>query len=162
MVGVGRTPTSTISQPAASKPQWTACCSISPVVRVSRPTMTSPLPTYVPNACPNCMASPGVRKSPTTPRIPETPILRRCSRGMLCETPDFFEERFEEFFGRVALLLADDPHDRLGLADTDVKPAAGPVHAQAVEHADAAVAVALAQVRQQRRDALRHQGHLAL
>ena len=41
----------------------------------------TPPPTYVPNACANEQASAGVRKSPTTPRIPETPIFSRCSRA---------------------------------------------------------------------------------
>src|SRR6266550_4714442 len=79
MVGVGITPTSITSHPEASSPQVTACCNIGPLDLVSRPTTTRPAPTYAPNACAKEHASDGVRNSPTTPRIPETPTLSRCS-----------------------------------------------------------------------------------
>ena len=79
-VGVGCIPTSTTSHPVASSPHATACCNISPDMRVSRPSTTRPAPTNVPNACANEHASDGVRNSPTTPRIPDTPIFNRCSR----------------------------------------------------------------------------------
>src|SRR5713226_6800047 len=139
-------PVSTTSHPAASRPQATACVSISPEARVSRPTTTRPPPTYVPNACAKEQASAGVRNSPTTPRIPETPIFSRCSRrGMSGEAPDLFDDGIEELARRGPALLANNTHNGLGLADAHVKPAIGPIHAQAVHHAGAAVAMALAQ-----------------
>src|SRR5262249_31508110 len=79
IVGVGSRPTSIASQPEASRPQVTACCSIGPLDLLSRPTTTRPVPTYEPNACAKAHANAGVRKSPTTPRIPDMPILSRCS-----------------------------------------------------------------------------------
>src|SRR5580700_2164732 len=154
MVGVGSTPMSITSQPAANKPQATAWCSISPLDRVSRPTTTRPAPTYVPKAWAKAQARPGVRKSPTTPRIPDTPIFSRCSRGISGETPHLFEQGFEQFLWRISPLFTDHAHDRLGLAHAHMKPAAGPIDTQAVEHVHPAVAIAFAQIHQQGRDAL--------
>src|SRR2546423_9824152 len=106
---------------------------MSPEARVSRPTTTRPPPTYVPNACANEQANAGVRKSPTTPRIPETPIFSRCSRrGMSGKTPHSFDEVVRQLARRIPPLLANNPHHRLRLAHAHVKPAVWPVHAQAV------------------------------
>src|SRR5436190_13237693 len=136
---------------------------MSPEARVSRPTTTRPPPTYVPNACANEHASAGVRKSPTTPRIPETPIFSRCSRlGILCKTPDALDERVKQFARRISPLLANNPHHGLGLTHSHVKPAVRPVHAQAVYHARAPIGIALAQRSQQRRNAVRYQRYFAL
>src|SRR5450759_2801950 len=126
MVGVGRTPTSTTSHPAASSPHCTACWSMGPLVRVTRPTTTRPDPTYDPNACAKASASDGVRNSPTTPRIPETPIFSRCSRGI---GPHCVEQTLEEGGGRRSALFADDAHHRLGVADANVKPMVRPLNA---------------------------------
>src|SRR5712692_8074336 len=157
MVGVGSTPTSTTSQPAASSPHCTACCSMGPLARVSRPTTTRPPPTYVPNACANSRARPGVKNSPTTPRIPETPIFSKCSLG---KAPHLIEQRVKQGHRRLAALLANHPHDRLGLAHANVKPPLRPVHAQSIGCVDPAIAIALAQVHQQCWNALRHQRDL--
>src|ERR1019366_7627726 len=79
-----------------------------------------------------------------------------------CEAPYFFEEGLEQLFWRIALLLADHAHDRLGLADAHVAPTAGPIYGQAVEPVHAAVATVRAQIHQQGWDALRDQRHLPL
>src|SRR4030095_2078347 len=99
-LGVGITPTFTTSHPLASRPQVTACVSISPLARVSRPSTTRPRPTYEPNACANALAIDGVKNSPTTPRTPETPILSRCSRWGVSGTTHLFDERVEQLAGR--------------------------------------------------------------
>src|SRR6185369_2436335 len=131
---------------------------MSPEARVSRPITTRPPPTYVPNACANEHASAGVRKSPTTPRIPETPIFSRCSRrGMLCKTPDSFDEVLGQLARRVPSLLANNPNHRLGLTHAHMKPTVGPVHAQAVYYAGTSIGIPLAQGGQQGWDAVRHQ-----
>src|SRR6185295_7661856 len=154
-------PTSTTSQPAASSPHATACVSISPEARVSRPSTTRPPRTYVPNACAKEHASAGVRNSPTTPRIPDTPIFSRCSRrAMLSKTPDALHQRFIKLAWRIAALLADDAHDRLGLADAHVKPQVGPVHAQSVNRVRPSVVVPFAQLRKQRGNTLGDERHL--
>src|SRR5581483_841926 len=120
-----------------------------PLDRVSLPTTTRPAPTYVPNACAKEQARPGVRKSPTTPRIPETPIFNRCSRrAMLCEAPYGIYERIEQLARRFPALLADYAQDRLGLANADVKPAVRPVDPQAIDHVGPSVGVLLAQFHQ--------------
>src|ERR1700730_7037377 len=119
---------------------------MSPEARVSRPTTTRPPPTYVPNACANEHASAGVRKSPTTPRIPETPIFSKCSRrGMLRKTPDSLDEVVRKLARRIPALLANNAHHGLGLAHAHVKPTVRPVHAQAVHHARAPIGIPLAQ-----------------
>src|ERR1700689_1979733 len=136
MVGVGSTPTSITSQPAARSPHWTACCSIGPVARVSRPTTTRPPPAWVPKVCAKARASCGVRKGPTTPRMPETPIFRRCSRGILA---DLIHQFLKEHARRDAAMFADHTHDGLGLADADVKPFRRPIDPQTVDRIGAAI-----------------------
>ena len=75
-VGVGHTPMSTMRLPAESRPAMTACRTISPDVRVSRPTTIRPGPMAVPNAWAKRVSRTGVSESPTTPRTPEMEILR--------------------------------------------------------------------------------------
>src|SRR5436305_7017213 len=76
MVGTGHIPISMMRHPLESKPAMTACLTISPEVRGSRPMTTVRWPTYVPNACAKRVSSVGVRDSPMTPRTPEILILR--------------------------------------------------------------------------------------
>jgi len=66
---------STMRQPLDSSPAATACRTISPEVRGSRPTTTRPPPRNVPKACANLASSVGVSESPTTPRTPEMLIF---------------------------------------------------------------------------------------
>src|SRR5918996_4430635 len=75
MLGVGQTPRSTTSQPAASSPAITAERIIGPEGRVSRQTRIRPRSRYVPNASENSTASSGVNVSPTMPRTPVMPIF---------------------------------------------------------------------------------------
>src|SRR6185503_4517096 len=75
MLGVGQTPRSTTSQPAASSPASTAERIIGPDGRVSRQTRIRPLSKYVPKLSANSTASSGVKVSPTMPRTPVMPIF---------------------------------------------------------------------------------------
>src|ERR1051326_753553 len=63
-------------QPLDKRPAMTACLTISPEVRGSRPITIVRGPTYVPKACANRVSKVGVSESPTTPRTPEMLILR--------------------------------------------------------------------------------------
>src|SRR5688572_14572718 len=74
-VGTGQMSRSTTRQPLESSPATTACRTIAPEERVSRPTTMAPGPVYVPNACAKRTSSAGVRDSPTTPRTPEMLIF---------------------------------------------------------------------------------------
>src|SRR5713226_4536890 len=76
MVGTGHTPISRMRQPLESKPATTACLTISPEVRGSRPMTIVRAPVYVPNACAKRVNKVGVSDSPMTPRTPEILILR--------------------------------------------------------------------------------------
>src|SRR6476469_7959761 len=98
----------------------------------------------------------GVKNSPTTPRTPETPIFRRCSRcGSSGTAAHLLQQLVEQGPGRRSALLADHADDGLGLADANVEPPVGPLHADAVHHVRlpriVAARVALAQVREQLR-----------
>src|SRR5437773_12459112 len=75
MDGTGQMPRSTGSQPVERRPAKTALRTISPDLRVSRPTRIGPRPRYVPKAPANAVNNWGVRVSPTTPRTPEMLIL---------------------------------------------------------------------------------------
>src|SRR6185295_9273574 len=75
MLGVGQTPRSTTSQPAASSPARTAERIIGPDGRVSRQTRIRPRSRYVPKLSANSTASSGVKVSPTMPRTPVMPIF---------------------------------------------------------------------------------------
>src|SRR5690242_8722569 len=108
-----------------------------PLARVSRPTTTRPAPTYVPKACAKARASAGVRNSPTTPRMPETPIFRRCA---LAKVPHTVHQRFKQSSRRYITLFANDAHRRLGLAHAHVEPSIGPVDTEAVGRVDMSIA----------------------
>src|ERR1700737_4725817 len=75
-VGTGHIPMSTTRQPLDSSPAMTACLTISPDVRGSRPMTIPPDPTYVPKACANRVSNVGDSESPMTPRTPAILILR--------------------------------------------------------------------------------------
>src|SRR5215217_6497312 len=74
-VGTGHTSRSKTLHPDDRSPATTACRTISPDVRVSRPMTIVPGPTNVPNACVNLVSRVGVRDSPTTPLTPEMLIF---------------------------------------------------------------------------------------
>src|SRR5216684_8612627 len=76
MVGTGHIPISRMREPLESKPATTACLTISPEVRGSRPMTIVRAPVYVPNACAKRVSKVGVSDSPITPRTPEILILR--------------------------------------------------------------------------------------
>src|SRR5258706_15940208 len=76
MVGTGHMPISRMRQPLDNKPATTACLTISPEVRGSRPMTIVRAPIYVPNACAKRVNREGVNDSPITPRTPEMLILR--------------------------------------------------------------------------------------
>src|SRR6267154_4922414 len=76
MVGTGHMPISMIRQPLESRPAMTACFTISPEVRGSRPMTIVRPPTYVPKAWAKRVSKVGVSDSPITPRTPEMLILR--------------------------------------------------------------------------------------
>src|SRR5215218_7999437 len=75
MLGVGQTPRSITSHPAASSPARTAERIITPEGRVSRQTRMRPRSRYVPKLSANWTASSGVKVSPTMPRTPVMPIF---------------------------------------------------------------------------------------
>src|SRR6266850_4338724 len=62
--------------PLDRSPAITACFTISPEVRGSRPITIVAEPTYVPKAWAKRVSSAGVSDSPITPRTPEILILR--------------------------------------------------------------------------------------
>src|SRR5215213_10645408 len=67
---------STTRLPVESMPATTACFTISPEVRGSRPMTIVPGPVCVPKACAKRVRSDGVSDWHTTPRTPEILILR--------------------------------------------------------------------------------------
>src|ERR1051326_2236720 len=69
-------PISTMRQPLDSRPAMTACFTISPEVRGSRPTTTVRPPMYVPKAWAKRVRRIGVSDSPITPRTPEMLIFK--------------------------------------------------------------------------------------
>src|ERR1051326_167066 len=75
-VGTGHTPMSTTRPPLERIPAITACFTISPDVRGSRPTTIVPEPVCVPNACAKRVSNVGVNAWPMTPRTPEMLIFR--------------------------------------------------------------------------------------
>src|SRR6185503_7951413 len=74
-VGTGHTPISITRLPVDKTPATTACLTISPEVRGSRPMTIVPDPVCVPNACAKRVRSFGVSDCPTTPRTPEILIF---------------------------------------------------------------------------------------
>src|SRR6185436_14056340 len=104
MLGVGQTPRSITSQPAASNPASTAERIIGPDGRVSRQTRIRPRSRYVPKLSANSTASSGVKVSPTMPRTPVMPIFS----GFI----ETFWTEFQEA-GLSDLIVPHDKTDRL-------------------------------------------------
>src|SRR6185503_20152828 len=81
--GVGMTPASSATPPAATMPSTRAASSIGPLSRVSRPiTIRAPGPATRAAAAPSDRAVSAVRSTPATPRTPSVPnSLRTASMG---------------------------------------------------------------------------------
>src|SRR5215216_4065789 len=102
MLGVGQTPRSTTSQPAASSPARTAERIIGPDGRVSRQTRIRPRSRYVPKLSANPTASSGVKVSPTIPRTPVIPIFSGLIKGFIL--PQIYTDEH----GLIMLFLAHE------------------------------------------------------
>src|SRR5699024_9001930 len=74
-VGVGATPTFTMSHPTACRVAVTISSHMGPVTRVSRPTTILPCSLQLPNAAVKRLIFSGVRALPKMPRMPETEII---------------------------------------------------------------------------------------
>src|SRR5690349_23068786 len=146
--GTGHTPMSTTRPPLESMPAITACFTISPDVRGSRPTTIVPEPVCVPNACAKRVSNVGVNDWPMTPRTPEM-LIFKVGIALICfchkeaqEAQDSKKRPFVPFvllcgldpdavarpiqqLRRLQLLfcLHDDANDRLRVRRAHVHPA---------------------------------------
>src|SRR5512139_1807581 len=126
-VGVGTTPRSLTRQPLEARPATTACRTISPEVRGSRPMTTRPPPTQVPKAWAKRATSSGVRESPTTPRTPEMLIFSVGMARIASSDPQALARPVGELLrSRGVRGLRDHAHERLRVRGPDVDPAVGP------------------------------------
>ena len=143
----------------------TACRTISPERRVSRPTTIGPVPMQVPKACAKRVSRIGVSDSPTTPRTPEIEIF---SVGMarMIYVPSRSRAQSASSWARAAVArLRDYAHHRLGARRAHVHPSVRPVETQAVcliQRCTARVFGSIAQGLQRRVDVARIHGNQPL
>src|SRR5512143_3221203 len=136
-VGVGTTPRSLTRQPLEARPATTACRTISPDVRGSRPIATRPPPTQVPKAWAKRATSSGVSESPTTPRTPEMLVFSVGMARMASSDPEALARPVGELLrARRVAGFRDHAHERLRVRGPDVDPAVRPEHLHPVRLVD--------------------------